>query len=60
MSGQIKVKQVKSGIGFPRKQRESLKGLGLKKMHQTRILEDTPAIRGMINKINHLVTFEEM
>ncbi|MBT4286406.1 MAG: 50S ribosomal protein L30 [Deltaproteobacteria bacterium] len=60
MSGQIKVKQVKSGIGFPRKQRETLKGLGLKKMHQTRILEDTPAIRGMINKINHLVTFEEM
>ena len=60
MSGQIKVKQVKSGIGFPRNQRETLKGLGLKKMHQTRILEDTPAIRGMINKINHLVTFEEM
>ncbi len=60
MSGQIKVKQVKSGIGFPRKQRETLKGLGLKKMHQTRILEDTPAIRGMIKKINHLVTFEEM
>jgi len=60
MSGQIKVKQVKSGIGFPRKQRETLKGLGLKKMHQTRILEDTPAIRGMVNKINHLVTFEEM
>jgi large subunit ribosomal protein L30 len=60
MSGQIKVKQVKSGIGFPRKQRESLKGLGLKKMHQTRILEDTPAIRGMIKKISHLVTFEEM
>jgi large subunit ribosomal protein L30 len=60
MSGQIKVKQVKSGICFPRKQRESLKGLGLKKMHQTRILEDTPAIRGMIKKISHLVTFEEM
>jgi large subunit ribosomal protein L30 len=60
MSGQIKVKQVKSGIGFPRKQRETLKGLGLKKMHQTRILEDTPAIRGMIKKISHLVTFEEM
>lgn len=60
MSGKIKVKQVKSGIGFPQKQRETLKGLGLKKMHQTRILEDTPAVRGMINKINHLVTFEEM
>jgi len=60
MSGQIKVKQIKSGIGFPLKQRETLKGLGLKKMHQERILEDTPAVRGMVSKIRHLVSFEEV
>ncbi len=58
MSGQIKVTQIKSGIGFPQKQRENLKGLGLRKMHHSRILEDTPAVRGMIKKINHLVNFE--
>lgn len=58
MSGQIKVTQIKSGIGYPQKQRETLKGLGLKKMHRSRILEDTPCVRGMIKKINHLVRFE--
>ncbi len=60
MTGQLKVKLVKSGIGFPRKQRDTIKGLGLRKLQQTRILEDTPAIRGMIKKIQHLVVFEEV
>ncbi len=60
MAGQIKVKQIRSGIGFPKRQRETLKGLGLKKMHQTRILEDTPSVRGMAKKIRHLVEFEEV
>ena len=60
MSGQIKVKQVKSGIGFPEKQRATLRGLGLRKMHQTKVLKDTPEIRGMINKVSHLVTTENV
>lgn len=60
MAGKIKVKQVKSSIGYVRIQRETLKGLGLKKMQQTRILEDTPAIRGLIRKVAHLVTVEEI
>ncbi len=60
MAGQVRVKQIRSGIGRPRKQRETLKGLGLRRMHQTRILEDTPAVRGMIRKISHLVSFEEV
>lgn len=51
----IKVVQRKSGIGRPKSQRETLRGLGITKMHQERILNDTPAIRGMIAKVNHLV-----
>ncbi|MCG8334957.1 MAG: 50S ribosomal protein L30 [Proteobacteria bacterium] len=58
MAGQIKVKLVKSGIGFPKDQRDTIKGLGLKKLQQTKVLNDTPAIRGMINKIIHLVEYE--
>lgn len=59
MAGKIKVTQIRSGIGFAKKQRETLKGLGLRKMHQTRELEDTPAVRGMVKKISHLVKVEE-
>ena len=57
MSGQktVRVKQVKSGIGFDRKQRATLRGLGLKRMEQVVEVEDTPAIRGMINRVTHLV-----
>ena len=56
----LKVTQKKSGIGRPKRQRETLRGLGLTKMHQERLLEDTPSIRGMINKVSHLVSFEEV
>ena len=59
MSGQLKVTLVKSAIGYSQKQRENLKGLGLKKIRQVRILEDTPAVRGMVNKVRHLVECEE-
>ena len=51
----IKVKQRKSAIGRPQRQRDTLRGLGLRKLNQERILNDTPAIRGMINKVSHLV-----
>lgn len=51
----IKVKQVASPIGRPAKQKAVLIGLGLNKMNKVVELEDTPAIRGMINKIPHLV-----
>lgn len=59
MSGQINVTQVKSGIGSNPKQRATLKGLGLTKLHKTVTLKDTPEVRGMINKISHLLTWEE-
>ncbi len=55
----VRVTQVKSPIGREGSQRDTLKGLGLNKMHRTRDLEDTPAVRGMINKISHLVRVEE-
>jgi large subunit ribosomal protein L30 len=53
------VKQVGSPIRRPEIQRKTLIGLGLNKMHRTRELEDTPAIRGMIAKIPHLVEIVE-
>ncbi|MCQ0970940.1 50S ribosomal protein L30 [Paracoccus sp. TK19116] len=55
----IVVKQIGSPIRRPAIQRETLKGLGLNKMHRTRELEDTPSIRGMVAKIPHLVTIIE-
>ena len=54
----VKVKQVKSPIGRPADQRETLKGLGLNKMNRVRELEDTSAVRGMIKKVAHLVRVE--
>ncbi len=51
----VRVTQIKSAIGREGSQRETLKGLGLNKLHRTRELEDTPAVRGMINKVSHLV-----
>ncbi len=54
----ITVTQVASPIGRPKDQRATLIGLGLNKMNRTRELEDTPAVRGMITKIQHLVRVE--
>jgi len=55
----VTVTQVKSPIGRKPGQKETLVGLGLNKMHKTRTLEDTPSVRGMINKVKHLVLVEE-
>jgi len=51
----IHVTQIKSQIGCTQSQRSTLKGLGLKKIGATSILEDTPSVRGMIEKVKHLV-----
>ena len=45
----------RSGIGRPRRQRETLRGMGLTRLHKTVVLEDTPEIRGMVAKVIHLV-----
>ncbi len=55
----IKVTQVGSPIRRKEDQRQTLVGLGLNKMHRTRELEDTPAVRGMIDKVRHMVRIEE-
>jgi large subunit ribosomal protein L30 len=55
----LKVTQIGSPIGRQAVQLATLKGLGLNKMHRTRELEDTPAVRGMINSVAHLVKVEE-
>ena len=55
----VTVTQIRSPIGRPKDQGQTLVGLGLGKMHRTRTLEDTPAVRGMINKVKHLVRVED-
>ena len=59
MSDTIKVTLVKSGIGKSKSFRETLKGLGLTKLHKTVCLKNTPAIRGMINNVSFMVRVEE-
>jgi large subunit ribosomal protein L30 len=56
----LKITQVRSGIGFQRNQRNTLRSLGLKRMHDTVIQEDRPEIRGMVHTVTHLVTVEEV
>ncbi|MDP6014120.1 MAG: 50S ribosomal protein L30 [Alphaproteobacteria bacterium] len=58
-AGRLRVTQVGSPIGRRRDQRQTLVGLGLNKMHRTRELEDTPAVRGMITKVQHFVRVED-
>ena len=55
----IVVKQVRSAARRPAVQTATLKGLGLNKMNRTRELEDTPSVRGMVNKVKHLVEIIE-
>jgi len=55
----VTITQIGSPIGRRKDQRQTLVGLGLNKMHRTRTLEDTPAVRGMINKVQHLVRVED-
>jgi large subunit ribosomal protein L30 len=55
----LRVTQVKSEIGFDRRQRSTLIGLGLRRLHQTVSLEDSPSVRGMLRAVRHLVKVEE-
>jgi large subunit ribosomal protein L30 len=55
----VRVTQTGSPIGRPKDQRATLVGLVLNKMHRTSELEDTPSVRGMINKVKHLVRVED-
>jgi large subunit ribosomal protein L30 len=56
--GRIRITQIGSPIGRPDDQQATLIGLGLNKLHRSRELEDTPAVRGMIDKVRHLLRVE--
>lgn len=55
----IKIKQIKSGIGYPKDQKATLVALGLRKISQVVEIEDTPSMRGMLRKVHHLVSVVE-
>jgi large subunit ribosomal protein L30 len=55
----IRIKWVKSGIGYPGDQRRTLKALGFHKLNEVVEKEDTPVISGMIAKVNHMISVEE-
>ncbi|WP_324274413.1 50S ribosomal protein L30 [Blastococcus brunescens] len=57
---QLKVTQVKSGIGRKKNQRDTLRSLGLKRIHDSVVQEDRPEIRGMVATVPHLVRVEEV
>ncbi len=58
--GQLKIKQVRSIIDRPERQKLTVKALGLGRPNWEVVHNDTPQIRGMINKVSHLVVFEEL
>ena len=59
MAGNVKITLVRSMIGRPEQHRRVLRGMGLTRLNKTVELKDTPEIRGMINKVSHLVSTEE-
>jgi large subunit ribosomal protein L30 len=58
ITGKVKIKWVRSFIGCPKDMRQTIRGLGFRRMQQVVEREDTPAIRGMIAKVHHLVLVE--
>ncbi|GLR25576.1 MULTISPECIES: 50S ribosomal protein L30 [Limnobacter] len=58
MSANVKVTLVKSVIGTQQAHRDTVKGLGLRKLNSSRVLVDTPEVRGMINKVSYLLKVE--
>lgn len=60
MAKNLKITQVKSVIGTPKDQRDTMATLGLKKIRQSVVRPDTPVVRGQAHKVRHLVTVEEI
>jgi large subunit ribosomal protein L30 len=57
--GKILIKQIKSGIDRPERQKKTLKALGVTRMHRSRVLEATPQVLGMVEKVKHLLHVED-
>jgi len=60
MSSRLKIRQVRSAIGRNEKQKRTVRALGIRRMHQEVVHDDTPVIRGMIERVRHLVEVEEV
>lgn len=60
MAGEVKVTQVRSGSGRGRKQNDTLRGLGLSGINKSRVLKDSPEVRGMIVKVRHLIEVQDL
>jgi large subunit ribosomal protein L30 len=58
-AGRVRIRWVKSQIGYDRRQRATLRGLGLRRLNQSVELVDSPSVRGMIRKVRHLVLTED-
>ena len=58
--GKLRVTWVKSAIGYNEKQKATIKALGLRRLHHTVEHQDSPTIRGMINRVSHLVQVQEV
>ena len=56
----IMITQIKSSIGYPQRTKDTLRALGIRRMNQTVVKSDHPAIRGMITRVRHLVKVEEV
>ncbi len=59
-TAKLRITYVKSVIGYSQRQRDTIKSLGLRRLHQSVEHTDTPEIRGMVNKVSHLVRVEEV
>jgi large subunit ribosomal protein L30 len=60
MAKELKITQIKSAIGYDQKQRSTIETLGIKRLNQSVVCKDTPQIRGMIEKVKHLLLVEEI
>lgn len=60
VKGTVKVTQIRSGLGRNKDQIGTLAGLGLGKLRKSRVLEDTPSVRGMIDRVKHLIVWEDV
>lgn len=56
----LRITYVKSSIGYSERHKATIRSLGLRRLNQSVILEDSPVVRGMLNKVNHLVKIEEV
>lgn len=60
MGSKLKITWIKSAISFPKDQKETIRALGLRRLNASVIQDDNPSVRGMIYKVRHLVTVEEV